>query len=61
MTRSRAPVSGGYVRKTVSLPAALVERIEAIREDEPELTMSALMTRAAELYVSRQEKKKRTR
>ena len=28
MTRTRAPIDGGYARKTVSLPQALVNRIE---------------------------------
>jgi hypothetical protein len=59
MTRNRAPVDGGYVRKTLSLPASLVDRIEAVRAEEPGLTMSSLMTKAAEIYISRQEKKKK--
>lgn len=59
MTRNRSPIDGGYIRKTVSLPASLVDRIEAVREENPGLTMSSLMTTAAELYISRQEKKKR--
>jgi metal-responsive CopG/Arc/MetJ family transcriptional regulator len=62
MTRNRASIAGGYVRKTVCIPSTLLERIEAIREEEPGLSLSAFMTKAAELLVSRQEKKtKRTR
>jgi hypothetical protein len=59
MTRNRASVNGGYVRKTVSLPANLVDRIQVILDADPELTMSAFMTRAGELYTSREEKKKK--
>jgi hypothetical protein len=48
MSRSRAPIKGGYTRKTLSLPTDLVEEIEGKLEETPGLTMSAFMTDAAD-------------
>lgn len=49
MTRLRGRIRGGYTRKTLSLPAALVKRIEKhLARSEPEVTMSAFITKAAE-------------
>ena len=47
MSRVRAPIKGGYTRKTLSLPADLVDEIESKLEETPGLTMSAFMTEAA--------------
>jgi metal-responsive CopG/Arc/MetJ family transcriptional regulator len=51
MSRSRASVKGGYVRKTVSLPSKLVTDLERVLKKRSGLTMSALMTEAAEEYL----------
>jgi hypothetical protein len=48
MGRVRAQITGGYTRKTLSLPTDLVDRIEAKLEETPGLTISAFMTEAAE-------------
>jgi len=58
MSRNRSSIDGGYVRKTVSLPAELVKRSDALLEHDPELSMSVLVTRALEAHVSKQEKKR---
>jgi len=58
MTRNRASIEGGYVRKTVSLPADLVKRSELLLEQDPETSMSVLVTRALEAHISKQEKKR---
>lgn len=51
MSRPRASVRGGYARKTVSLPARLVARLEKHLRKNEGLTMSALITEAAEKYL----------
>jgi len=51
MTRARASVTGGYTRKTVSLPAALVVKIDGYLKKTPGLTMSAFLTAAAEGHL----------
>ena len=61
MSRSRAPIDGGYSRKTLSLPTDLVEKIEAKLEETPGLTMSAFMTSAAELKLNPDIGKKKKR
>jgi hypothetical protein len=48
MSRSRAPIEGGYTRKTLSLPTDLVDKIEEKLKETPGLTMSSFMTEAAE-------------
>lgn len=58
MTRNRAPIDGGYVRKTVSLPAELVERIENHLSDTPGLTLSAFISEAGEAKISKIEKRR---
>jgi len=55
--RNRASIPGGYVRKTVSLPAKLVERIE--NNLEPGETFSSFMTDAADAHVTKIERKGR--
>lgn len=59
--RTRAPVDGGYARKTVSLPQDLVDRIEEHLSESPGLTLSTFMTEAAELRLSPPKKPKRPR
>jgi len=51
MTRTRGPVRGGYVRKTVSLPSRLATDLEKHLRKNEGLTMSALVTAAAEEYM----------
>jgi len=58
MTRTRASIEGGYARKTVSLPKALVVRIgEYLREHKPDMTLSGFMTKAAEHKINQLEKR----
>ncbi|TAL46428.1 MAG: hypothetical protein EPN91_00275 [Salinibacterium sp.] len=52
--RVRAQVAGGYVRKTVSLPASLVEQVNASLE--PGETISLFMTMAAAHHLNRLER-----
>ena len=52
MTRTRAPIDGGYARKTVSLPQALVNRIEKHLRKKPGMTLSVFMTTAAEHKIN---------
>lgn len=59
MTRLRAPIEGGYVRKTVSLPARLVRQIDVLLNAEPGLSMSAFITRAAEVFVAQESRKRK--
>jgi hypothetical protein len=61
MTRNRAPIDGGYARKTISLPTELVTRIEAHLKETPGLTMSAFMSFAGEDRIVRIEKRKTKR
>lgn len=49
MSRPRA--KGSYVRKTVSLPAATVERLEGVLADDRGKTMSSLVTEAVESWL----------
>jgi len=58
MTRNRAPINGGYVRKTVSLPAELVERIEVHLSDSPGLTLSAFISVAGEEKITKIERRR---
>ena len=58
MTRSRAPLEGGYIRKTITIPAELLDRIESVREENPEETFSAFMCAAARKVVEREEKRR---
>ena len=51
MSRSRAPIEGGYTRKTLSLPTDLVDEIEEKLKEAPGLTMSSFMTEAAKLML----------
>lgn len=56
MKRTRASIEGGYVRKTLSLPAMLVEQIEAILK--PGETLSLFITTAAEHEFAREKKRR---
>jgi hypothetical protein len=58
MSRNRAPINGGYVRKTVSLPAELVKRIDGHLETIPGLTLSAFISDAGAERITRIEKRK---
>jgi hypothetical protein len=58
MTRNRAPINGGYVRKTVSLPAELVDRIEVHLADTPGLTLSAFISVAGEEKITKIERRR---
>lgn len=51
--RLRGQVAGGYVRKTLSLPASLVEQVERHLAAHPGMTMSVFMTVAAEREIKR--------
>jgi len=65
MSRSRSSVNGGYARKTISIPNHLLERLEKHLGKNEGLTLSALMTEAAQdflqsqLLYSRRARKKR--
>ena len=52
MSRSRAPIEGGYTRKTLSLPSDLVDKIEEKLKETPGRTMSSFMTDAANNLLS---------
>ncbi len=58
MSRSRGKLAGGYVRKTISLPASVMETIEAYLERVPGLTISALLTDAAIEYIKKYPQRK---
>ena len=58
MSRNRAPVDGGYVRRTVSLPKELDDRIRAYLNETPGLTLSAFLSAAGDERVARFEKRK---
>lgn len=58
MTRNRAPIEGGYVRTTISLPAELAQRIKAHLAETPGLTMSSFMSTAGDDRIARIEKRK---
>lgn len=53
MSRSRAPVDGGYVRKTVSLPSGQFGKVEAYLKKSPGLTLSAFVTDAIDRELER--------
>ncbi len=53
MSRKRGDISGGYDRKTLSLPSSLVRRINAHLKTMPGSTISAFMTIAAEELLER--------
>lgn len=55
MSRSRGKIVGGYVRKTVSLPATLVEKIN--RNLKPGGTISAFLTDVATAALANEPKK----
>lgn len=61
MTRNRAPIDGGYVRKTVSLPAELVKRIDDHLDKTPGLTLSAFISNAGDDRITKIEKRKAKR
>ena len=48
MSRNRAPVDGGYIPKTVSLPSSLVSQIDKHLSKNPGMTMSHFVTVAVE-------------
>lgn len=52
--RSRDQISGGYARKTVSLPAEQVDRIEVYLKRVPGLTISSFLTVAADVELTKQ-------
>jgi hypothetical protein len=57
MSRPRGKVTGGYVRRTISIPKRLDDELEAhlkIRES----TLSAVLTVAAEDFLRAQKPKK---
>ena len=56
--RPRAPVEGGYARKTISLPQDLVDKIEERLSESPGLTLSTFMTEAAELRLTHKKPKR---
>lgn len=56
MKRTRASIEGGYARKTLSLPATLVEQIETILK--PGETLSLFITNAAERELERETKRR---
>lgn len=58
MGRNRASIDGGYIRKTMSLPTELVQRIEEHLAETPGLTMSSFMSIAGEDKIGRIEKRK---
>lgn len=53
--RARGTITGGYVRKTLSLPKALVEEIES--NLAPGVTISVFMTEAGELLLAKRARK----
>lgn len=55
MSRNRAPIDGGYTRKTVSLPSSLVKRIED--QLKPGETISAFLTVAGEDLLQKTKKR----
>jgi hypothetical protein len=59
MSRLRGPIKGGYVRKTVSLPASLVQRIEHALEGNPGMTISAFLSISAEAMVDQNSNKRK--
>lgn len=56
MKRTRASIEGGYVRKTLSLPALLVTEIQSILK--PGETLSLFITNAAERELERETKRR---
>jgi DNA-binding response OmpR family regulator len=58
MSRKRGAAVGGYVRKTLSLPAELVARLEAYLEQTQGATISAVMSVAGGEFLDRQAKRK---
>lgn len=51
MSRNRGSIPGGYTRKTVSLPSELVKRIDEHVATVPGLTISVVLTDAAEAHL----------
>jgi hypothetical protein len=51
--RSRGSIPGGYVRKTISLPAELAQRIEDQLQTTPGVTLSTFMTTAADAHLTK--------
>ena len=58
MTRPRASLDGGYTRKTISIPNELLDRIEQLRQDNPEETFSSFMCAAARKVVELKERRR---
>ena len=58
MGRSRGSVTGGYVRKTVSLPGSLYERVEEYFQQHEGATLSAISTTALEDFLAKSTKRK---
>lgn len=58
MSRNRAPVNGGYVRKTISMPAELFKRIETYLGKTPGLTLSAFMSDAGDEKIKKLPKRR---
>lgn len=59
--RKRGPINGGYVRKTVSLPSSLNDRIDAYLDDHEGITISGLATVALTYHLSQTEPRKKAR
>lgn len=57
MKRVRGRIAGGYVRKTLSLPASIVNDLQALIDKQPGTTMSVLMTVAADEYITKQKRR----
>ena len=57
MSRSRAQIDGGYVRKTVSLPAGVATEIANHLLTRPGVTMSLFVTEACESMLKKIGKK----
>lgn len=55
--RLRGEAAGGYVRKTVSIPAGTMDQISLFLAKNPGMTLSSFLTDAAESAV-REEKGK---
>lgn len=61
MSRNRSSISGGYVRKTISLPKRLHDDLEAYLRQHEGATLSATMSTAAEAFLHSSKPTKKAR